>query len=238
MLWRMSADSRARRHGVHVPSSHPESTRQAAVSTGRRPPSACATDPDKPLRLPLCAVSPISGAPIRYERIPGRPRAIRRNIVSCPGFSSPLYGYGVDTSCDAAAFAIGSVFRNLEKIVYPLNGAYLFPPGIVSIQRNTKLLLDLYLSSRYDVPGGRQKDYRPVSPFDGSKPTSPALGGWAGRRAGGLPAVSPTRRCRRSKRVAEIAEIDGNEVLECQPRDWQIASGNCGNSLHDQSYRM
>jgi hypothetical protein len=48
----------------------------------------------------------------------------------------------------------------------------------------------------------------------------PALGGWAGRRAGGrgLPAVSPTRRCRRSKRVAEIAEnagSDGNEVLEC-----------------------
>ena len=24
------------------------------------------------------------------------------------------------------------------------------------------------------------KDYRPVSPFDGSKPTPPALGGWAG----------------------------------------------------------
>jgi hypothetical protein len=37
-------------------------------------------------------------------------------------------------------------------------------------------------------------------------------------RGRGLPAVSPTRRCRRSKRVAEIAEnagIDGNEVLEC-----------------------
>src|SRR5713226_5006215 len=50
----------------------------------------------------------------------------------------------------------------------------------------------------------------------------------------GLPAVSATRRRRQSKRVAEIAEnagIDGNEVLEVQPRDWQIASGNCGNSL-------
>src|SRR5260370_19934329 len=51
---------------------------------------------------------------------------------------------------------------------------------------------------------------------------SPALGGWAGRRAGvrGLPAVSATRRCRQSKRVAEIAEnagIEGNEVLECSP---------------------
>src|ERR1700736_2014893 len=31
----------------------------------------------------------------------------------------------------------------------------------------------------------------------------------------GLPAMSPTRRCRRSKRVAENAGIDGNEVLEC-----------------------
>src|SRR5882724_11516530 len=53
-------------------------------------------------------------------------------------------------------------------------------------------------------------------------------------RGRGLPSVSATRRCRRSKRVAEIAEnagIDGNEVLEGQPRDWQIASGNCGNSL-------
>jgi hypothetical protein len=66
----------------------------------------------------------------------------------------------------------------------------------------------------------RQKVYRQVSPFDGSKPTrSPAPGGWAGRRAGvpGLPAVSATRRCRQSKRLAEIAEnagIDGNEVLE------------------------
>src|SRR5882724_4656152 len=48
-------------------------------------------------------------------------------------------------------------------------------------------------------------------------------------RGRGLPSVSATRRCRRSKRVAEIAEnagIDGNEVLEGQPRDWQIASGN------------
>src|ERR1700730_18065276 len=37
---------------------------------------------------------------------------------------------------------------------------------------------------------------------------SPALGGSAWRRAGapGLPAVSATRRCRQSKRVAEIAE--------------------------------
>src|ERR1700704_7085504 len=37
-------------------------------------------------------------------------------------------------------------------------------------------------------------------------------------RGRGLPAVSPTRRRRRSKWVAEIAEnagIDGNEVLEC-----------------------
>src|SRR6266852_6226978 len=51
---------------------------------------------------------------------------------------------------------------------------------------------------------------------------SPALGGWAERRAGvpGLPAVSATRRRRQSKRVAEIAEnagIDGNEVLERSP---------------------
>src|SRR5258708_12120098 len=73
------------------------------------------------------------------------------------------------------------------------------------------------------LPVARQKDCRHVSPFDGSKPTrSPALGGWAGRRIGvpGLPAVSATRRCRQSKRVAEIAEnagIDGNEVLECRP---------------------
>src|SRR5580704_10236620 len=72
-------------------------------------------------------------------------------------------------------------------------------------------------------PVARQKDYRHVSPFNGSKPTrSPALGGWAGRRAGvpGLPAVSATRRCRQSKRLAEIAEnagIDGNEVWECSP---------------------
>ena len=69
-------------------------------------------------------------------------------------------------------------------------------------------------------PVARQKDCRHVSPVDGSKPKrSPALGGWAGRRAGvpGLPAVPATRRCRQSKRVAEIAEnagIDGNEVLE------------------------
>jgi hypothetical protein len=37
-------------------------------------------------------------------------------------------------------------------------------------------------------------------------------------RGRGLPAVSSTRRCRQSKRVAEIAEnagIDGNEVLAC-----------------------
>src|ERR1700730_12301387 len=71
-------------------------------------------------------------------------------------------------------------------------------------------------------PVARQKDYRPVSPVDGSKPTIPAPGGSAWRRAGapGLPAVSATRRCRQSKRVAEIAEnagIDGNEVLECSP---------------------
>src|SRR6266852_1188112 len=51
---------------------------------------------------------------------------------------------------------------------------------------------------------------------------SPALGGWAERRAGvpGLPAVPAIRRCRQSKRVAEIAEnagIDGNEVLERSP---------------------
>jgi hypothetical protein len=98
------------RFGVHVQSSHQESARQAAVSTRRRPPSACATNADGQLRLPLCAVSPISGAPIRYERIPGRPRALRRNIVSRPGFSSPLYGCGVDTSCDAPAFAIGRYF--------------------------------------------------------------------------------------------------------------------------------
>src|ERR1700694_2812938 len=69
-------------------------------------------------------------------------------------------------------------------------------------------------------PVARQKDYCPVSPVDGSKPTRcPALGGWAGRGAGvpGLPAVSATRRCRQSKRVAENAGIDGNEVLECSP---------------------
>src|SRR5260370_4189917 len=72
-------------------------------------------------------------------------------------------------------------------------------------------------------PVARKKDYRHVSPVDDSKPTiSPALGGWAGRRAGvpGLPAVSATRRCRQSKRLAEIAEnagIDGNEVLKCTP---------------------
>ena len=70
-------------------------------------------------------------------------------------------------------------------------------------------------------PLARQKDCRHVSPVDGSKPKrSPALGGWAGRRAGvpGRPAVSATRRRRQSKRVAEIAEnagIEGNEVLEC-----------------------
>ena len=137
----------------------------------------------------------------------------------------------MDTSCDAAAFAIGRYFGIWGKSFTPLNGAYLFPSGIVSIKRDTNLVLDLYLSSRYGVPAARQKDYRPVSPFNGSKPTPPALGGWAGRRAGGrgLPAVSATRRCRQSKRVAEIAEnagIDGNEVLEGQPRDWQIASGN------------
>jgi hypothetical protein len=37
------------------------------------------------------------------------------------------------TSCDAPAFVIGRYFRDLGKIVYPLNGAYLFPSGIVSI---------------------------------------------------------------------------------------------------------
>src|ERR1700704_1218968 len=98
-----------------------------------------------------------------------------------------------------------SVLRHLGKIVSPLNGAYLFPSGIVSIYRYTKLLLDLYLSSGHDFTRSRQKDYRHVSPVDGAKPTIPALGGWAWRRAGvpGLPAVSATRHCRQSKRVAE-----------------------------------
>jgi hypothetical protein len=51
-------------------------------------------------------------------------------------------------------------------------------------------------------------------------------------RGRGLPAVSPTRHCRRSKRLAESAGSDGNEVLEVQPSDWQSACGNCAKSRH------
>src|SRR5216683_5747795 len=82
-------------------------------------------------------------------------------------------------------------------------------------------MLYLYLSSRYDFPRSPAEGLPPCQPrrwFEADDP--PLLAD--GRRADvpGLPAVSATRRCRQSKRVAEIAEnagIDGNEVLECSP---------------------
>jgi hypothetical protein len=58
------------------------SGKRAASRRLGRPPSAYATHPDRPLRS-LCAVSPISGGPIRYERIPDRSGPHLRNIVSC-----------------------------------------------------------------------------------------------------------------------------------------------------------
>jgi hypothetical protein len=102
-----------------------------------------------------------------------------------------------DPSCDAPRLCDRSVFRSLRKIVCPLIGAYLFPSGIVSIQRDAKLLLDLYLSSRYDAPVARQKDYRHVSPFDDSKPTSPLSAD--GR--GVVPAAADCQQCRQPDAV-------------------------------------
>src|SRR5713101_3388550 len=69
-------------------------------------------------------------------------------------------------------------------------------------------------------PAARQKDLPPCQPRRWFEACDPPL--LADGRAGvpGLPAGSATRRCRQSKRVAEIAEnagIDGNEVLECSP---------------------
>src|ERR1700716_3514791 len=85
----------------------------------------------------------------------------------------------------------------------PPQWCLLIPIRHRSIQSDTKLVLDVYLSSRYDIPVARQRDYRFVSPFDGSTPTSPALGRRAGPRTAGSVA-NPT------------------------PSTVKMGSGNCG----------
>ena len=85
MLWRMSADPRARKLGVM--SSHRLrkvcSARPSRLAGVRHQPCAAGAERLRELRkLPKGAISRISGVPIRCERIPGRPRALMRNIVS------------------------------------------------------------------------------------------------------------------------------------------------------------
>jgi hypothetical protein len=73
-----------------------------------------------------------------------------------------------------------------------------------------------------------------MSAFDGSTPKSfPALGGWAGRRAGipGLPAVSASRRRPIKTGSGNCGKCGSSRKRGFGARrDWQIASGNCGNS--------